>query len=210
MRLASSSSVISCGLPRLTGSVTGARTRRHRPSIRSEMYWNERVCEPSPKTVNGRPASACEMNAGIARPSSILIRGPKQLKMRAIRVSTPWERAVHPEVLGHVVAHQAEPGPRLEGRDVLRRPGDEVVHADDLPALVQEELAEVGADETRATRDQRPHRGRQAGSTGLRPIEWYSKPKRRIRSGSQRFRPSKTTGRRMTARSRSRLRNLNS
>src|SRR5439155_1097797 len=61
-----------------------------------------------------------------------------------------------------------------------------------------------------AARDERPHRERQAGSTGLRPIEWYSKPKRRIRSGSQRLRPSKTIGRRMTARSRSRFRSLNS
>src|SRR2546428_1598216 len=78
------------------------------------------------------------------------------------------------------------------------------------PALVQQELAEVGADEPRAARDERPHRERQAGSTGLRPIEWYSKPKRRIRSGSQRLRPSKTIGRRMTARSRSRFRSLNS
>src|SRR2546426_5853065 len=41
-----------------------------------------------------------------------------------------------------------------------RRPGDEVVHADDLPALVQQELAEVGADEPRAARDERPHRER--------------------------------------------------
>src|SRR5207247_7271684 len=83
-------------------------------------------------------------------------------------------------------------------------------HAHNRPALAQAELRDVGAAEARATREQRPQRGRPAGSTGLRPIESYSKPKRRIRSGSQRFRPSKTTGRRMTARSRSRLRNLNS
>ena len=54
------------------------------------MYWKERVCEPSPKTVTGVPPSAWVMNAGIARPSLIRMRGPKQLKMRAIRVSTPW------------------------------------------------------------------------------------------------------------------------
>src|SRR5256885_15969234 len=101
----------------------------------------------------------------------------------------PVEGPVHPDVLGHVVAYEAEPGPRLEGRDVLRRPGDEVVHADDLPALVQQELAEVGADEPRAARDERPHRERQAGSTGLRPIEWYSKPKPGITPGSLKLRP---------------------
>ena len=56
------------------------------------MYWNERVCEPSPKTVSGRPASTCETNAGIARPSSTRMDGPKVLKMRAIRVSTRWKR----------------------------------------------------------------------------------------------------------------------
>ena len=49
-----------------------------------------------------------------------------------------------------------------------------------------------------------------AGRMGLRPTEWYSKPRRRIRSGSHRLRPSKITGRRIAARSRSRLRNLNS
>src|SRR5207244_7871993 len=77
----------------------------------------------------------------------------------------PTRRSSDLDVLRHVVAYQPEPGPRLERRDVVRRPGDEVVHADDLPALSQEELAEVGADEPRAARDQRPHRGGQAGRT---------------------------------------------
>ena len=46
------------------------------PSTRSETYRNERVCEPSPKTVSGSPVSAWVMKAGIARPSFSRMRGP--------------------------------------------------------------------------------------------------------------------------------------
>ena len=56
------------------------------------MYWNERVCEPSPKTVNGSPRSACVMKAGIARPSFSLIFGPNVLNTLAMRVSTRCTR----------------------------------------------------------------------------------------------------------------------
>ena len=51
--------------------------------------------------------------------------------------------------------------------------------------LAEEELAQVRADEARPAGDQDAHRGpAQAGRTGLRPIEWYSNPRRRMRSGS--------------------------
>src|SRR5205807_10345051 len=42
--------------------------------------------------VSGSPASACVMNCGTARPSSLRMRGPYVLKMRTIRVSTPRAR----------------------------------------------------------------------------------------------------------------------
>jgi len=60
--------------------------------MRSSMYWNERVWEPSPKTVSGLPVRAWDMNAGIARPSFSLILGPNVLKILTMRVSTPWAR----------------------------------------------------------------------------------------------------------------------
>src|SRR5262245_34781094 len=109
---------------------------------------------------------------------------------------------VEPDVLGDVVLDESEAAPRLDGGQVVSGSGDEVVHADDIP--------EMRADEPRAARDEHPHRDSYVWRTGLRPIEWYSNPKRRMRSASQMLRPSKTTGRRITPRRRSRLRNLNS
>ena len=54
-----------------------------------------------------------------------------------------------------------------------------------LGAALDQELAEVRADEPRPAGHQHAHRGRaQAGKAGFRPIEWYSNPRRRMRSGS--------------------------
>src|SRR5262245_49158430 len=92
IRLASSSNVISWGFPILTGSLTGACMSRQRPSMRSLMYWNERVWAPSPKTVMGTPVSAWLMNAGMARPSLSRMRVPKVLKILTMRVSIPCVR----------------------------------------------------------------------------------------------------------------------
>src|SRR5262249_4454163 len=92
IRLASSSRVISWGFPMLTGSFTGASMSRQRPSMRSLMYWNERVWAPSPKTVMGTPVSAWLLNAGMARPSLSRMRGPKVLKILTMRVSIPCVR----------------------------------------------------------------------------------------------------------------------
>src|SRR5881628_2024341 len=92
IHLARSRSVISWGLPMFTGSWTALFISRQRPSMRSSMYWNERVWEPSPKTVSGLPVRAWDMNAGIARPSFSLILGPNVLKILTMRVSTPWAR----------------------------------------------------------------------------------------------------------------------
>lgn len=61
------------------------------PSTRSETKVNERVWEPSPKTVRGSPASAWLMSEGTIRPSFARIRGPYVLKIRTMRVSTPWK-----------------------------------------------------------------------------------------------------------------------
>src|SRR5262249_23699501 len=92
MRLARSSNVISCGLPMLTGSLTGASISRPMPSTRSSMYWKDRVCDPSPNTVSGPPPTPWVTNAGTARPALARMRGPNVLKIRTIRVSTPWYR----------------------------------------------------------------------------------------------------------------------
>ena len=48
---ASSLMVNSCGLPMFTGPVKSSGVRsimRTIPSMKSSMYWNERVCSPSP------------------------------------------------------------------------------------------------------------------------------------------------------------------
>ncbi len=71
-------------------------------------------------------------------------------------VQDPVEVTVEANVLGDVVLDEREAGPRLHGREVLPGSGDEVVHTDDVPALAEEELTEVRADEPRSARDERP------------------------------------------------------
>jgi len=60
-----------------------------RPCSRSDTYWKDRVCEPSPYSVSESPRSACLMKLETTRPSSGSMRGPKVLKMRAMRTDTP-------------------------------------------------------------------------------------------------------------------------
>ena len=47
---------------------------------------------------------------------------------------------------GHVVLDEAEALVADQVRDVVRRAGDEVVHADDRVALVEQEIAEMRAE----------------------------------------------------------------
>src|SRR5438876_844176 len=105
------------------------------------------------------------MNAGIARPSLRRMRGPKVLKMRTMRVSMPCVRWYD------VVIDQGEAAPRRQPGQIVARPGHEVIHGDDVPALVEEVLTEVRADEPRPARDQDPHRATYERRKGLRPIE---------------------------------------
>ena len=74
--LAISSSVISFGLPMLTGSWTSDSASATSPRTRSSTKQKQRVCEPSPNTVSGLSASAWSRNVGTARPSLGRIRGP--------------------------------------------------------------------------------------------------------------------------------------
>ena len=75
-----------------TGSFSFESISRMIPSTRSVMYVKLRVWFPSPKTVTSSLRSACDMNAGTARPSLTRMRGPYVLKMRTILVSSPWNR----------------------------------------------------------------------------------------------------------------------
>src|SRR5262249_44103572 len=95
---------------------------------------------------------------------------------------------------GHGVLHEDETR-ILDVGDVVERAGEEVVHADHLAAVPQEEVAEVRAEEAGPSRDEDPHARPQTGRTGFRPTEEDSKPRRRMRSGSQRLRPSTATAR---------------
>eukprot|EP00955_Chlamydomonas_euryale_P028842 304062-Chlamydomonas_euryale.AAC.11 len=62
------------------------------PLTRSEIYWNERVCVPSPYTVSGLPDSACATKLDTTRPSSSAMRGPYVLKMRMRRTAVLCSR----------------------------------------------------------------------------------------------------------------------
>jgi hypothetical protein len=66
---ASSSMVISVGLPRFTGPRRSEAAMARMPRTVSSTYASERVCRPSPVTVSGSPASACRTKVGTARPS---------------------------------------------------------------------------------------------------------------------------------------------
>src|SRR6185503_16196226 len=100
---------------------------------------------------------------------------------RAREVQYVVDRAGDVDVVGDVELDETEAlGP--EPLDVVTGAGREVVEAQDLGPLVEQELAQVRADEPRAPGHQHAHgRLAQAGKTGFRPIEWYSNPSRRIR-----------------------------
>ena len=89
----------------------------------------------------------------------------------AREVQDPVEVPVESDVLGDVVLDEGETAPRLDGGEVVTGSGDEVVHADDVPALAEEKLAEVRADESRSARDQHPHREPYVRRKGLRPTQ---------------------------------------
>src|SRR5262249_6471475 len=57
----------------------------------------------------------------------------------------------------HRVDEGLEPGASLEVRDVVDRTGREGVENEDLVAVVQQRLGQMGADEPGAPRDQCPH-----------------------------------------------------
>src|SRR4029453_16342231 len=93
-------------------------------------------------------------------------------RCRAGEVKHPVEMPIEADVLGYVVLGEREAGSGDEAGEVLGRPGDEIVHADDVPALTEEVLAEMRADEPCATGDQDAHSSISYGwRTGLRPIE---------------------------------------
>ena len=64
--------------------------------------------------------------------------------------------AGHVHEVGDVAADQPEAGVLHQVDDVLRRPGEEVVEADDLDAPVEQVLAEVGTEETGPPGHHRP------------------------------------------------------
>jgi hypothetical protein len=76
MRRAMSRTRISSGLPTLTGPASVLSATASTPATKSSTKQIDRVCRPSPATVNGSPASACRTKVGIARPSSERMRGP--------------------------------------------------------------------------------------------------------------------------------------
>ena len=95
-------------------------------------------------------------------------------RRRAREVQHPVEGTVEWDVRADILLDESESGHGAERRDVLRLPRHEIVHAEHLAVLAEEKAREVGADETRASGDQDPHRpalSAQAGRTGRRPME---------------------------------------
>jgi hypothetical protein len=67
------------------------------------------------------------------------------------------DQPVHVEWFGNVVDDHPELGIVEQVPDVVRPPGDEVVHAQDGMPLGQEPLAQVRTDEPGPAGDERPH-----------------------------------------------------
>src|SRR5207245_1388781 len=83
-------------------------------------------------------------------------------------------------VIRDVVFDEREPIAADQMLDIRGTARDQVVHADHFMAAIEEQLAQMGAEEPRPTRDQgTPH---QAGS--FRPTETYVKPSLFMRCGS--------------------------
>ncbi len=87
------------------------------------------------------------------------------------------ERSGHVRVGADVVADELELLVSHEVRDVVRRPGDEVVEPDDLVTVGQKAIAQMGAEEARGAGDQHSH-------DVTLPTELYVKPMARIFAGS--------------------------
>jgi hypothetical protein len=66
------------------------------------------------------------------------------------------DRAGYVETFRDVLVDEAEPGVVHQVRDVLQRPGQEVVDAHDVTALAQELLAQVRPDEPGPAGDHNP------------------------------------------------------
>lgn len=66
------------------------------------------------------------------------------------------DRTIDVKRLADVVLERREVGVAEKLGDVARRAADEIVDAEDLPAVGEQSLAEVGAEEARAPGDDRP------------------------------------------------------
>jgi hypothetical protein len=65
-------------------------------------------------------------------------------------------RIVDVKRLADIVVERLEVAVASKVGDVAGRPGDQVINAEDLPAIGEQPLAEVGAEEARAPGDDRP------------------------------------------------------
>jgi hypothetical protein len=83
-------------------------------------------------------------------------------------VEHPVERTRHVQELRHVLLDELEVRAPQQVRDVVRRPGGEVVHPDDLVPLREEAVAEVGAEKAGRAGDEDAH--------GARPDEEPERP----------------------------------
>src|SRR5581483_7083389 len=79
------------------------------------------------------------------------------------------DRTRHVHEVADVGAQQPKPRLGHQVRDVVALPGDEVVEADDVPAVAQQPLADVRAEEARSARDDRAAGGHQPNPRTTKP-----------------------------------------
>ena len=81
------------------------------------------------------------------------------------------------DVVGDVVADEGEVFVAAEVGDVFGFAGDEVIHADDLVAFFEEEIAEVGTEESGSAGDEYTHVCSEVGYRRILALEerWWGK-----------------------------------
>src|SRR5438105_3370765 len=74
------------------------------------------------------------------------------------------EGPLHLDEMRHVVVHEREARMVLQVGDILPITGDQVVHADDIESLLDEAIAEMGAEEACSAGDEDSWHGEDPGS----------------------------------------------
>src|SRR6267142_2345215 len=97
-------------------------------------------------------------------------------RSRACEMKDIIQLALYANKFRHIVVNKSEAWVKPELPDIFLVSGDKVVHGNDGISLVEEMLAKMAADKSRAARDQEALHGR--------PTARYVNPRARILAGS--------------------------